>query len=101
LKIVAVGYVNGLRGWDRTNLNTAASLWSYTASGDISGLASKSTTNWFLGGRQDAAEFIKFHFEVVDIVQLTYTTSNTDNRGLTWYINTAYIMQSSYNAAIC
>jgi hypothetical protein len=55
------------------------------------GLASKSTTTWFLGGRS-ASRFIKFHFEVANAVQLTYTTSNVSNRGFTWYINTAYIM---------
>jgi hypothetical protein len=42
---------NGIRGWDRTNLSTAVLLWDYTAAGNIVGLASKSTTTWFLGGR--------------------------------------------------
>jgi hypothetical protein len=55
-------------------------------------LASKSTTTWFLGGRRDVAEFIKFHFESANTVQLTYTASNIINDALTWYINTAYIM---------
>jgi hypothetical protein len=56
------------------------------------GLASKSTTTWFLAGRASATEFIKFHFEVVDTAQLTYTANTTINFALTWYINTAYIM---------
>jgi hypothetical protein len=91
LNIVAVGDTDGLRGWDRTNLSTAVLLWNYTAGGDIVGLASKSTTTWFLGGRHLVAEFIKFHFEVANAVQLTYTASSTSNHGLIWYINTAYI----------
>jgi hypothetical protein len=54
------------------------------------GLASKSTTNWFLAGRQDVAEFIRFQFDVINTAQLTYAV-NTWNLGLTWFINTAYI----------
>jgi hypothetical protein len=66
----------------------------------MQGLASKSTTTWFLGGCS-AVEFIKFHFEVVDTVQLTYTTSSTVNYGLNWYINTAYIMTASDGGTVC
>jgi hypothetical protein len=51
-------------------------------------LASKSTTTWFLAGRGTIAEFIKFHFETVNTVQLTYTSSGINVHGLTWYINT-------------
>ena len=57
-------------------------------------------TTWFLGGRQ-IAQFIKFHFEVVDTAQLTYTASNTGNNALSWYVNTAYIMQASNDASVC
>jgi hypothetical protein len=64
-------------------------------------LASKSTTTWFLGSRNAAVEFYKFHFEVVDTVQLTYIPIGTVNRALTWYINTAYIMTASYSASVC
>jgi hypothetical protein len=94
LNIIVAGD-EGLKGWGRTNLNTAVLLWNYTVGGLMRGLASKSTTTWFLGGRRDAPQFIKFHFEVVDTVQLTYTASNTWNLGLTWYINSVYIMQAS------
>jgi hypothetical protein len=55
------------------------------------GLASKSTTTWFLSGLDDAM-FYRHHFEVANTIQLTYTASNIFNYGLTWYINTAYIM---------
>jgi hypothetical protein len=55
LNIAAVAYNDGLRGWDRTNLNTAVLFWSYTVGGHMSGLASKSTTTWFLGGRDSVA----------------------------------------------
>jgi hypothetical protein len=91
LNIILVS-ANGLRAWDRTNLSTAVLLWDYTAGGDIRGVASKSTTTWFLGGRFSVAEFIKFHFEAANTAQLTYTAVTTNNFGLTWYINTAYIM---------
>jgi hypothetical protein len=101
LNIVAVGATNGLRAWDRTNLSTAVLLWDYSAGGDMRGLASKSTTTWFLAGRYSVAEFIKFHFEVANTAQLTYTASSNNNSGLTWYINTAYIMQASYWASVC
>jgi hypothetical protein len=60
----------------------------------MGGLASKSTTTWFLAGRLSAAEFIRFQFEVVDTVQLTYTAVSSVNEGLTWYINTVYIMSA-------
>jgi hypothetical protein len=60
----------------------------------MKGLASKSTTTRFLGGRENASEFIKFHFEVVDTVQLTYTACEWRNNALGWYINTAYIMSA-------
>jgi hypothetical protein len=55
LNILVAGDSNGLRGWDRTDFNTAALLWNYSAGGEIRGLASKSTTTWFLAGRDDAA----------------------------------------------
>jgi hypothetical protein len=55
MNIVAAANTEGLRGWDRTNLSTAPLLWNYSAGGDIRGLASKSTTTWFLGGRDTAA----------------------------------------------
>jgi hypothetical protein len=90
LNIIASGDT-ALKGWDRTNLSTAPLLWNYTG-GVIMGLASKSTTTWFLGGRSNTFNFIKFHFELANTVQLTYTVSNTNNHGLTWYINTAYII---------
>jgi hypothetical protein len=64
------------------------------------GLASKSTTTWFLGGRS-TFNFIKFHFESVGIVQLAYTASNNANFGLSWYINTAYVMQASFSGSVC
>jgi hypothetical protein len=47
---VATATINGLRGWDRTDLSTAPNIWSYSSGGDMRGLASKSTTTWFLGG---------------------------------------------------
>jgi hypothetical protein len=59
------------------------------------GLASKSTTTWFLGGRDLGASFFKFHFEVANTVQLTYTSSSNNNYGFNWFINTAYIMSAS------
>jgi hypothetical protein len=67
----------------------------------MTGLASKSTTTWFLATLGNAAYFIKFHFEVVNIAQLTYTTSSNNNAALTWYINTAYIIQASNSASVC
>jgi hypothetical protein len=66
----------------------------------MSGLASKSTTTWFLAGR-DPVEFIKFHFEAANTVKLTYTVSATTNHGLAWSINTAYIMAAPRSAIIC
>jgi hypothetical protein len=60
------------------------------------GLASKSTTTWFLGGRDGTvAEFIKFHFETANAPQLTYTANGNSCRGLAWYISTAYIVSAS------
>jgi hypothetical protein len=38
------------------------------------GLASKSTTTWFLAGRDGATEFIRFHFEAANTVQLTFSS---------------------------
>jgi hypothetical protein len=55
LNIVVTGTTNGLRGWDRTNLSTAVLLWNYSAGGNMRGLASKSTTTWFLAGRNTVA----------------------------------------------
>jgi hypothetical protein len=55
------------------------------------GLASKVTTTWFLAGL-NAAQFIKFHFEAVNTVQLAYTATGNTNSGLTWHINSAYII---------
>jgi hypothetical protein len=54
LNIVVVGQTNGVRGWDRTNLNTAVLLWNYSAVAHMVGSASKSTTTWFLGGSSGA-----------------------------------------------
>ena len=50
MNIVAAGNGDGLRAWDRANLSTATLLWNYPTGGNMSGLASKSTTTWFLGG---------------------------------------------------
>jgi hypothetical protein len=77
LNIAAVGN-EGLRAWDRTDLSNAPLIWNYTG-GDMRGVASKSTTTWFLGGRDTATEFYKFHFEVINAVQLTYATTGTGN----------------------
>jgi hypothetical protein len=95
LNIVASADTNGLRGWDRTNFSTASNLWAYSAGGNMQGLASKSTTTWFLGGRHSAAQFIKSHFEIANTAQLTYIADNWYNHGSTWYLNTVYIMQAS------
>jgi hypothetical protein len=56
------------------------------------GLASKSTTTWFLGGRLSVAEFYLCYFQTVNAVQLTYIASDIYNQALTWFINTAYII---------
>jgi hypothetical protein len=63
------------------------------------GLASKSTTTWFLAGRDTVAEFYLCHFQTVNLLQITYTTSGTSNNALTWFINTVYIMQASGTSA--
>jgi hypothetical protein len=55
LHIIGSAYTNGVRGWDRSNFNTSSDLWNYSAGGGMYGLASKSTTTWFLGGCKDAA----------------------------------------------
>ena len=52
MNIVATS-ATSLRGWDRTTFNTASNIWNYTAGSFMIGLASKSTTTWFLGGRDD------------------------------------------------
>jgi hypothetical protein len=65
------------------------------------GLASKSTTTWFLGGRDVVAEFYKFHFEVVGAVQLTYTMIGLYIHGLSWYINTSYIISAASGGNVC
>jgi hypothetical protein len=57
------------------------------------GLASKSATTWFLAGL-DVAQFLKFHFESVNTVQLTYTATGTNNAALTWLITTSYFLQA-------
>jgi hypothetical protein len=79
LNIVAVGDNEGLRGWARTNLSIASNIWAYTVGGNMFGLASKSTTTWFLASCRNIPEFIKFHFEVANTAQLTYTASGADN----------------------
>jgi hypothetical protein len=56
------------------------------------GLASKSATTWFLGSVWQIDFFYKFHFETVNTIQLTYASSGGVNYGLTWFINTAYII---------
>jgi hypothetical protein len=99
--VTASNTASGVRGRDRSNLSTATLLWSYTAAGSMIGLASKSTTTWFLGGRSSIAQFYKFHFEVANTVQLTYTSSGNDNSGLAWYINTAYIISASGAGSVC
>jgi hypothetical protein len=55
LNIVVTGETQGIRAWDRTNLSTAVLLWNYSAGGVMVGLASKSTTTWFLGGNNTLA----------------------------------------------
>jgi hypothetical protein len=76
LNIVGGANTDGIRGWDRTNLSTAPNIWSYSANGDIRSLASKSTSTWFIGGRGSAGtQVYRFHFEVVNTLQLSYTAN--------------------------
>jgi hypothetical protein len=91
LHIIGTGNFDGVRGWDRTNINTNPGLWHYSAGYHMAGLASKSTTTWFLGGRLTVAEFIRFHFETPDTAQLTYVANSNENRAVNWFINTAFI----------
>ena len=65
------------------------------------GLASKSTTTWFLAGRDGATEFIRFHFEIVNTIQLTFSSVDQYNHAFTWYINTAYIMAAPSGGSVC
>jgi hypothetical protein len=66
----------------------------------MGGLASKSTTTWFLAGRDLTAQFIKFHFEIVNTIQLAYISAGLYNSALTWLINTAYITSTPGNTII-
>jgi hypothetical protein len=43
---------------------------------------------------------MKFHFELINAVQLIYTTSGAWSSALTWYINTAYIIAGAQSATI-
>jgi hypothetical protein len=64
LNVVAIA-TSGIRGWDRSAFNTAPNLWDHSVSGIIIGLASKSTTTWFLAGA-NAAFFYLCYFETVN-----------------------------------
>jgi hypothetical protein len=51
LNVAVAGHYEGIRGWDRTNSNTASLLWDWSSGVYwLKALASKSTTTWFLTG---------------------------------------------------
>jgi hypothetical protein len=58
------------------------------------GLASKSKTTWFLASPDDPFIY-KCHFETPNVLQLIYVPSSQWNHGITWFINTAYIMYAA------
>jgi hypothetical protein len=101
LNIVIVGFTQGVRGWDRSDLLNNIMLWDYTASGHIRGVASKVATTWFITGRGAAAEVFRFRFEIANTIQLTFVTNNADIHACTWYINTAYIISASTIGSSC